>query len=220
MDGQSRVFKNANGQTVYPLNYKNALYLPVRNIGELAGMTVNYRPRNPETGEAEALFLRTAMTDEQIAAGDAYLKAMRQCFSYDALKAQGKTTPGMDERHKINSRGDIFESMSECITADKDDLRTFAEIGIEQMQIILDTPKPDCPVLEASFDELDERAEAGKAACEKVLAALDAGEDVKTCRFLMINRNSAGGAQEGATEICRHLTSTFNTMSRVLYEKY
>lgn len=220
VDGRTRTFKNANGQTVYPISFKNTIYLPVRSIGELSGMTVNYRPYNRATGDHEAIFLRTAMTDEQIAAGETYLKTVRKCFSYDALKEQGKTTPGMEARYKVDSRGDIFEYMSECNNADKDELRTFAEIGIEQMKKILDTPKPDCPVFDAKYDEIDERAQAGKEACEKVLAALDAGEDVKTCRALMINRNTAGGAKGGATEICRRLTATCREMEIVLYEHY
>lgn len=217
VDGQTRVFKNVNGETIYPLNYKNALYLPVRNIGELAGMTVNYK--QTKTGVGTALFLRTAMTDEQIAAGDAYLKALWQCFSYNALKAQGKAMPILDERQRIDGQDDLFEFMSECNNANRDELRSFAEIGIEQMQKILDMPKPDCPVLEASFDELDERAQAGKEACEKVLAALDAGQDTKTCWAMMLNRNSAGGAQEGAASICGCVTIPLNTMNTVLYEK-
>ena len=40
IDGQTRTFKNVNGDTVYPLLYEGTTYLPVRAIGELMGKTV------------------------------------------------------------------------------------------------------------------------------------------------------------------------------------
>lgn len=40
IDGQEQTFKNAQGETVYPLLYEGSTYLPVRAIGNLMGKTV------------------------------------------------------------------------------------------------------------------------------------------------------------------------------------
>ena len=40
VDGKQQTFKNQKGETIYPLFYRNSIYLPLRNIGELTGMDV------------------------------------------------------------------------------------------------------------------------------------------------------------------------------------
>ena len=40
IDGQQQVFKNADGEVVYPLVYDGTTYLPVRAIGEIMGKKV------------------------------------------------------------------------------------------------------------------------------------------------------------------------------------
>ena len=40
VDGKKEVFKNAQGEVVYPILYEGTTYLPVRAIGELMGKTV------------------------------------------------------------------------------------------------------------------------------------------------------------------------------------
>lgn len=40
IDGEERIFKNVNGETVYPVLYEGTTYLPVRAIGEIMGKKV------------------------------------------------------------------------------------------------------------------------------------------------------------------------------------
>ena len=40
VDGEEKIFRNANGEQVYPVLYDGTTYLPVRAIGELMGKTV------------------------------------------------------------------------------------------------------------------------------------------------------------------------------------
>ncbi len=40
IDGEVKTFKNAQGETVYPMLYEGTTYLPVRAIGEIMGKTV------------------------------------------------------------------------------------------------------------------------------------------------------------------------------------
>lgn len=40
IDGETKTFKNVNGNVVYPLLYEGTTYLPIRAIGEIMGKTV------------------------------------------------------------------------------------------------------------------------------------------------------------------------------------
>lgn len=42
LDGEAQAFKNAKGETVYPIMYNGTTYLPVRSAGELAGFQVDW----------------------------------------------------------------------------------------------------------------------------------------------------------------------------------
>ena len=41
-NGETQVFKNANGDVVYPINYQGTNYLPVRAVAELLGVAVDW----------------------------------------------------------------------------------------------------------------------------------------------------------------------------------
>ena len=91
VDGAVQDFKNAKGESVYPINYNDMNYLPVRNIGELLDMTVTYVPDTADT--RSAIFLRTALTDQQIAQGKTYIQTLRNASSFSALDAAGAALP-------------------------------------------------------------------------------------------------------------------------------
>jgi uncharacterized membrane protein YkoI len=42
VDGKTQSFTNAKGEPVYPILYNGTTYLPVRSVGELMGMTVDW----------------------------------------------------------------------------------------------------------------------------------------------------------------------------------
>ena len=42
LNGSTQTLTDANGNPVYPIIYNNSTYLPVRAVGELSGMTVNW----------------------------------------------------------------------------------------------------------------------------------------------------------------------------------
>lgn len=220
VDGRTQTFKNPNGQTIYPLSYKNTLYLPVRNIGELSGMTVVYRPANQSTGEHETIFMRTAMTDAQISAGETYVQTLFQLNSYAACKAQGKDTASLAKEFQARDgeEDDVFTLMTGTKNPSLDELRQFAEIGLAAMNTMLDTPMPDCPVLEYKHAELMEEAAAAKEACEKVIAAINAGESRDVCHSLMLSA-SVGSSNPNAAHLCKQTVSTINEMNFVVTER-
>ena len=64
IDGKQRTFKNQKGETIYPLFYENAIYLPLRNIGELTGMDVTWYSAKTEN-DVNAIFLRSPLSDSK-----------------------------------------------------------------------------------------------------------------------------------------------------------
>lgn len=200
VDDKVQTFKNTAGEVVYPIEYNNTNYLPVRNIGELCGMTVNYRAK--DTHGPAMLFLNTAMTDDQIAAGKTYVDTIAQLFTYEHLAQSGTVpaylqkqyTPGGNTSSVTGTNGstdkenNIFLLMRRNYQqATKDEIKQCAEIGKKTMQAVLDTAKPDTPVLDYYYNETIAQANKAIAACDAVLTAISEGKDEKTCRDLMFS---------------------------------
>lgn len=70
IDGEVQAFQNARGEAVSPLIYHDTAYLPLRNIGEIAGMEVTWV--SPAQG-VQMIYLRTPLTDGQKAEAREYL---------------------------------------------------------------------------------------------------------------------------------------------------
>ncbi len=68
VDGKQQTFKNQKGETIYPLLYRNSIYLPLRNIGELTGMDVTWYSAKAEN-DVNAIFLRIKSKAQTIRSG-------------------------------------------------------------------------------------------------------------------------------------------------------
>lgn len=64
IDGVKQSFRNQKGETIYPVFFRNSVYLPLRNIGELTGFEVTWYGAQNES-EGNGIFLRTPITDTQ-----------------------------------------------------------------------------------------------------------------------------------------------------------
>lgn len=80
VDGQACQFTNALGQRVYPMLFRECVYLPVRSVGELCGKQVLWRPfqsRYGSTGHGD-IFLFDFPTAGQLDEAGAYFAAVRE----------------------------------------------------------------------------------------------------------------------------------------------
>lgn len=64
IDGQRQTFRNQGGEVIYPLFFKDSVYLPIRNIGELAGFEVAWYGKQ-SVNDVNAVFLRTPLTEAE-----------------------------------------------------------------------------------------------------------------------------------------------------------
>ena len=74
LDGVEQSFANVNGTPIYPISYQGSVYLPLRSIGQLCGKQVLWLPY-PDRSKPilDQAYLYDALTEEQLAAGQAYL---------------------------------------------------------------------------------------------------------------------------------------------------
>jgi len=80
VDGQVQQFTNVLGQPVYPMLFRECVYLPIRNVGELCGKQVLWLPPRPSPYGGRYpgnIFLYDAPTAEQLAEANAYFAAVQ-----------------------------------------------------------------------------------------------------------------------------------------------
>ena len=231
VDGAVQDFKNAKGESVYPINYNDMNYLPVRNIGELLDMTVTYVPDTADT--RSAIFLRTALTDQQIAQGKTYIQTLRNASSFSALDAAGAALPdylrnqrGLDvsgvtgNPNSVDTEDNIFNLMLRFYDgADPslDDIQQYAKLGETTMQTLIDTPKPDVPVLDYYYNKMVAEAKTALSACQAVSQAVTDGQDQAACMRMMLQSTLDNMC---AADLCSAVSADINYMELVLLEQY
>ena len=101
VDGKQQTFKNQKGQTIYPLFYRNSIYLPLRNIGELTGMDVTWYSAKAEN-DVNAIFLRMPISDSKRAEMETYAtNLMKQLLDMrtDTQKFENCESAGKNGRY-------------------------------------------------------------------------------------------------------------------------
>lgn len=207
VDGKEQAFKNAKGEPVYPLSYNNMTYLPVRNIAELSGMTVTFQ-QEIEKQQGAAIFMRTKMTDEQIAECQKYMDTLRESYSYKALEKAGKIPEFLKKSWQMSGGevDDIFEIIRQGgLTAEQ--VKQVLPLMEESFKVLENTAKPSYPLFDAYIAKMQEKLPAAKEAFEAVKQAAESGANV-------------GGALTKLEDTMGSVTVNVNWMGTVLTEKY
>lgn len=208
VDGKEQAFKNAKGEPVHPLSYNNMTYLPVRNIGELLGMTVTFQ-QEIEKEQSAAIFMRTKMTDAQIAEAQKYIDTLKQGYSYKAFEKAGKIPEFLKKSWEMSGGevDDIFEIIRQG-GLKADEVKQVLPLMEESFKVIENTPKPEIPLFDAHIAKMQEKLPAAKEAFEAVKTAAESGS------------GSIGQAVHKLQETMDSVTVNVNWMKTVLTEKY
>ena len=224
VDGVTQHFKNANGAPVYPINYNDMNYLPVRNIGELLGMSVSYLPQTDRS--PSSIFLRTPLTDAQVQEGLQYIQTLQALESYQN-PANSLPTPlvsKFDARvnstntQSLHTSKSMFQNFAAVWdTTTLEECKAFTAAALSAIQQMIDTPCPDLPVLQTSHTEFVEKATESLTQFKAVQSAIDAGSDGKAVASMLGQNDSACTAFDRAGAIINEmytvLTESYATMS-------
>ena len=208
VDGKEQSFKNAKGEPVYPLSYNNMTYLPVRNIGELLGMTVTFQPEI-EKEQSAAIFMRTKMTDAQVEECQKYIDTLKQSYSYAAFEKAGKIPEFLKKSWQMSGGevDDIFEIIRQG-GLKADEVKQVLPLMEESFKVLESTQKPTSPLFDAYIAKMQEKLPAAKAAYETVKQAAESGS------------GDVGGALHKLQDAMDSVTVNVNWMKTVLNEKY
>lgn len=146
VDGKTQSFKNAKGEAVYPINYNNMNYLPVRNIGELLGMTVTYQPKI-EGKQSAAIFMRTEMFKNQLAECENYINTLENSYSYVALSKNGIVSQNLQSSWAMDRKEDILFHLIRQVRWTKEQFQEVMPLVTSCFDTIKNTPKPTSTTL-------------------------------------------------------------------------
>ena len=119
VDGEKQIFRNADGERVYPILFEGTTYLPVRAIGELMDKTVYW-----DEGKKE-IDLRTEETDKTTTVTDADV-------IYDSTD-NGKTKPEKPEKETKPKKETVDKS--EFITEDEAKKIALEKSGLDESEV-------------------------------------------------------------------------------------
>ena len=168
VDGKTQDFKNAKGEAVYPINYNNMNYLPVRNIGELLGMTVTYQPKI-KGEQSAAIFMRTKMDDSQIKECENYISTLTNSYSYAALSKNSTLPKNLQDSWAIDGKEDVLFHLIRQVRWTKEQFQEVMPLVTSCFDTIKNTPKPSTTtLLDACYANMMEDLPKAEEAYEAV----------------------------------------------------
>ena len=208
VDGKTQDFKNVKGEAVYPINYNNMNYLPVRNIGELLGMTVTYQPKI-KGEQSAAIFMRTKMDDSQIKECENYISTLTNSYSYAALSKNSTLPKNLQDSWAIDGKEDVLFHLIRQVRWTKVQFQEVMPLVTSCFDTIKNTPKPSTTtLLDACYANMMEDLPKAEEAYEAVKQSIsENGENLTQLLDTLDDKMSS-------------VLGNINEMKMVLYEQY
>ena len=170
LDGKKIDFVNARGETVYPIAFQNATYLPLRNIGELTGLDVTWHGKANER-DVNAIFLRTPITEEQKSRMTAYVNTWFPKTKELADKARVITDTAFTQ---VNAGGSSDMTLTNIEAAQK----LLPEMKALAQEIRTTMPAPEGTLLNYYYQQLTDLLDTAITYSDTALEKLNKGEKI------------------------------------------
>ena len=169
LDGKTLNFTNARGETIYPLVFEDAIYLPLRNIGELTGYQVTWAPSSKKGDNR--IFLNTPVNEAQKAEMKQYVSTLTE-----ALKKFWK----MADELGNNGFTDVQEPGTKDQTATRLTNTELANRLLPQMktvaQEVRNMPEPPNPILNYYYGRVTDKMDYVFKNIDPLLERIQKGE--------------------------------------------
>ena len=208
VDGKTQDFKNAKGEAVYPINYNNMNYLPVRNIGELLGMTVTYQPKI-KGEQSAAIFMRTKMDDSRIKECENYISTLTNSYSYAALSKNSTLPKNLQDSWAIDGKEDVLFHLIRQVRWTKEQFQEVMPLVTSCFDTLKNTPKPSTTtLLDACYANMMEDLPKAEEAYEAVKQSIsENGENLTQLLDTLDDKMSS-------------VLGNINEMNMILSEQY